>query len=194
MPKKPLLCCKESVSIDPVAHLFRPRTVEEYRMMRLEFETVDKVYCSHKKCSAFIPPQSINGRDATCQQCGRQTCTLCKTASHGGKHHCEFDIYRYKAWSCLVVTFLWDHRLTNAIIAKLCRSNPDDEKVKELGHRKGWQPCPQCSTMTIKKAGCDHIICTICGTHWCYKCGSKDCDTQQCVRNVGDRLLHSTIR
>ena len=85
MPKQPVVCCKESVKIKPVAHLFSPRFVEEYRALKMEFDTKDKLYCSYKKCSAFIPPPSIKGKNATCQDCGRQTCTQCKMRSHRGK-------------------------------------------------------------------------------------------------------------
>ena len=72
------MCCKKSLNIDPVAQLFRPGFVEEYRSIILETETKNKVYCSYKKCSAFIPPPSIKGKNATCQKCSRQTCTRCK--------------------------------------------------------------------------------------------------------------------
>ena len=84
-PKQPIVCCKESVSIAPVAHLFNPHFVEKYEAMRMEFDTKNKVYCSYKKCSAFISPSSITDENATCQKCGRQTCTRCKNASHAGK-------------------------------------------------------------------------------------------------------------
>ena len=153
MPKQPIMCCKASVSIDPVAHLFRPGFVKEYMAIKMEFDTVDKLYCSYKKCSAFIPPPSIKGKNATCQECGRQTCTRCKNSSHRGKP---------------------------------CSSNPEDEKLKELGHRKGWQQCPGCGNLTCRRGGCLHIKCTICGTDWCYNCGRKECDTTFCVAERND--------
>ena len=96
MPKKPVMCCKKSVSIDPVKHLFRPRFVEEYRRIQMEFDTEDKLYCSHKKCSAFIPPHTIEGKNATCKKCGMQTCTRCKNASHRGKDQYELYLHRNK--------------------------------------------------------------------------------------------------
>ena len=77
------MCCKKSLDIEPVAQLFRPGFVEEYKSIMMETETKNKVYCSYKKCSAFIPPPSIKGKNATCQKCSRQTCTRCKMASHG---------------------------------------------------------------------------------------------------------------
>lgn len=164
-----------------MAHLFPPGFVAEYWRIQMEFDTEDKIYCSFKQCSAFIPPQTINGRDATCQECGRQTCTQCKNGSHRGKHHYEF--LSPQARDLEIVSFYHSMRPRtdpSTITGKPCSSNPEDEKLKELGHRKGWMLCPRCSTMTSKKNGCDHILCTMCGTHWCYRCGSKDCDTQQC--------------
>ena len=85
-----MVCCKKGISIDQVAHLFPRGFVAEYRRTQIEFDTEDKLYCSFKECSAFISPDTINGKDATCWECGRQTCTLCKNASHRGKHPSEF--------------------------------------------------------------------------------------------------------
>ena len=30
--------------------------------------------------------------------------------------------------------------------------------MKELGYRKGWRPCPGCSTLTGKRDGCDQYV------------------------------------
>lgn len=78
----------------------------------------------------------------------------------------------------------------STFIGKPCSSNPEDEKVKELGHRKGWQQCPGCGNMTCRNGGCPHIKCTVCGVDWCYYCGRKDCDTQRCQRERNMYLFH----
>lgn len=90
LPQQIVTCCKKSVKIDPFAHLFKPRFVEEYNLIKVEHDTKNKVYCNYKKCSAFIPPPSIEGKKATCQKCGRQTCTQCKNPFHKGKLQCWF--------------------------------------------------------------------------------------------------------
>ena len=181
LPKRPVMCCNKNVSIDPVAQLFRPRFVEKYKAIQMEFDTEDKLYCSKKKCSAFIPPASIIGANATCQKCGKQTCTRCKNASHQGKP--PVRNLSPPVQGLEIVSLYYSMRPQadpGNFVGKRCRSNPDDEKVKELGYRKGWQPCPGCQVMTAKNGGCLHIKCTKCGTDWCYNCGRKDCDTVRC--------------
>ena len=93
VPKQTITCCKKNVNILPFAHLFRPDFVENYQLLMLEHETKNKIYCSNKKCSAFIPPLSIMGVNANCQKCGKQTCARCKNASHGSKKSVVFTSY-----------------------------------------------------------------------------------------------------
>jgi hypothetical protein len=33
------------------------------------------------------------------------------------------------------------------------------------------QPCPNCSAKVQRSGGCNHMICTVCGQHFCYVCG-----------------------
>lgn len=47
---------------------------------------------------------------------------------------------------------------------------------KELG---GWlrshaRPCPDCHVIVSRSEGCNSMVC-VCGTHFCYACGYKDC-------------------
>ena len=105
MPKKPMVCCKKSVSVDQMAHLFPRGFVAEYRRIQVEFDTEDKLYCGFKECSAFISPHTIDGKNATCWERGRQTCTLCKSGSHRGKDQCEFLSTRTKPGDRLCLLF-----------------------------------------------------------------------------------------
>lgn len=41
------------------------------------------------------------------------------------------------------------------------------------GGRVKIKPCPGCGVDTQKFSGCDHLLCTQCGTHWCFNCGEK---------------------
>ncbi|KAJ6260546.1 hypothetical protein Dda_4772 [Drechslerella dactyloides] len=45
-----------------------------------------------------------------------------------------------------------------------CESCVDDDKKPKP------KPCPGCSVMTERAAGCNHLACP-CGAHWCYICG-----------------------
>lgn len=33
--------------------------------------------------------------------------------------------------------------------------------------------CPRCEVAVEKSEGCNHMTCMRCGTHFCYRCGSK---------------------
>lgn len=37
------------------------------------------------------------------------------------------------------------------------------------------QPCPQCSAKVQRSGGCNHMVCTVCGQHFCYACGGDWC-------------------
>lgn len=36
------------------------------------------------------------------------------------------------------------------------------------------RPCPECHVIVSRSEGCNHMQC-VCGTHFCYACGLKDC-------------------
>ena len=42
----------------------------------------------------------------------------------------------------------------STMIGTACRSNPEDEKLKDLGYRKGWQQCVGCGNMVSRNGGC----------------------------------------
>ncbi|KAF8428187.1 hypothetical protein EV426DRAFT_331428 [Tirmania nivea] len=55
----------------------------------------------------------------------------------------------------------------------LCRPPPEEEQ--RMGDerddtRRKIRPCPRCHTMTQKTEGCNHITCSVCRAHWCWKC------------------------
>jgi hypothetical protein len=58
--------------------------VGEFLAKKVELETPNRTYCHQPICSKFIPRQFIDGEKATCIQCGKTTCVVCKGASHEG--------------------------------------------------------------------------------------------------------------
>lgn len=38
---------------------------------------------------------------------------------------------------------------------------------------KDSQNCPRCNVLISRSQGCNHMTCTNCGTHFCYRCGAK---------------------
>ncbi|VTO82831.1 unnamed protein product [Fusarium graminearum] len=78
----PPTCC-EPLPVE-VGDFISQEMVDLYQEKTLEFSTIDRTYCSDATCAAFIPPQSIEGDLGRCSGCEKQTCVLCKRASHEG--------------------------------------------------------------------------------------------------------------
>ncbi|KAK5164724.1 hypothetical protein LTR04_001645 [Oleoguttula sp. CCFEE 6159] len=80
----PPRCCRQPIPLDTVATCLPAHLVATFETKKVEFETVNRTYCSSPTCSAFIPAQAIDGDVATCQGCSTRTCTICKGAAHSG--------------------------------------------------------------------------------------------------------------
>ena len=50
--------------------------------------------------------------------------------------------------------------------------------------------CPSCGIYTIKKNGCNYIICTLCKKGWCYLCGQLIQTTQEHYENPNSGCFH----
>jgi len=80
--RKPFTCCKKRVPVAALNRFLTREFTERYSGMLLELDTANPTYCSKRMCSAFIPPASIKGNQATCPKCAFVTCRLCKKADH----------------------------------------------------------------------------------------------------------------
>ncbi|KAA8900904.1 hypothetical protein FN846DRAFT_752054, partial [Sphaerosporella brunnea] len=81
--KQPFRCC-DRVDIDLAAEHFDAAFVADYKLMLLERDTPNPLYCSVPACSRFIVPASIKGGVGTCPACSVRTCAFCRLAEHGG--------------------------------------------------------------------------------------------------------------
>lgn len=71
--------------MEQVRNYFDKDFQESYRHREAEMMSYDRVYCHHRKCSAFIGAGQMKGDQAACSRCRRRTCTRCKKAYHPGK-------------------------------------------------------------------------------------------------------------
>lgn len=121
-----------------------------------------------------------------------ETLVFCNTCK---KAFCELCLKRFDNRECR-----WDHETHECDekhILKLCRryKNAKDEiksKAEEKWHwlkeyadrreedlsaclwvRENASRCPNCRTAIERIAGCFHMHCTSCGTHFCYECGDE---------------------
>ncbi len=80
----PPRCCRQNIPVDTVKDLLSKALIERVEQKRVEFGTPNRTYCVWPTCSAFIPPDRIDGDIAVCPNCEQTTCTICKSAAHQG--------------------------------------------------------------------------------------------------------------
>ncbi|WZH41939.1 IBR finger domain-containing protein [Fusarium acuminatum] len=79
----PPQCCQQEIPIEVNSFLSHD-LVDLFEKKKVEYETVNRTYCSNQRCSQFIPPFCIDDDDATCNDCGHLTCATCKASAHAG--------------------------------------------------------------------------------------------------------------
>ncbi|KAI6760598.1 hypothetical protein HG530_009458 [Fusarium avenaceum] len=79
----PPKCCQQEIPIEVNSFLSHD-LVDRFEQKRLEYETVNRTYCSNQRCLKFIPPFCIDDGDAICNDCGDVTCATCRAAAHAG--------------------------------------------------------------------------------------------------------------
>ena len=82
-------CCQE-ITVATVVGILSTELVEQFNNKATEYLATNRTYCSATHCSTFIPPGNIWDDVGTCPACQQQTCTTCKSGSHGGD--CPFDV------------------------------------------------------------------------------------------------------
>jgi hypothetical protein len=133
----PAKCCNFEISGSTVykvgkVKLLRRSEYESYMRKKLEYATVDRVYCCNINCGSFIPPKYIKDGVATCRNfhrkhgCGVKTCARCKQAAHFNDLDC---------------------------------ANKDEATMalENLANEKGWRQCLRCKMMIELRTGCYHM-------------------------------------
>ncbi|KAH7882297.1 hypothetical protein F5I97DRAFT_1817067 [Phlebopus sp. FC_14] len=122
-------------------------------------ESMEHHYCPNPRCSALVQlDEDPDEPMATCPSCGEAMCVACKA--------------------------LWHEDLTCEEYMALPEDerSPEDQLVFMLAKAKKWRRCPACSRLVELVHGCNHITC-LCGTHFCFKCGSRwDVRARKCTR------------
>ncbi|KAL8769027.1 MAG: hypothetical protein Q9194_005556 [Teloschistes cf. exilis] len=85
----PPRCCRHIIPLMSARLYLDSELFRRFQEKAVEYQTSNRTYCSRPTCSAFIPPNNINGDRATCTTCSTNTCTVCKGNSHDGD--CPFD-------------------------------------------------------------------------------------------------------
>ncbi|KAG9636354.1 hypothetical protein KCU64_g14621, partial [Aureobasidium melanogenum] len=82
----PPKCCDREIVFDNVKTLLDDKLVARYAEKKIEYDTepTKRTYCSGANCNTFVPDTGIQDEVATCPDCGKRTCTICKEAAHRG--------------------------------------------------------------------------------------------------------------
>ncbi|KAM7193728.1 hypothetical protein V8F33_007662 [Rhypophila sp. PSN 637] len=152
MPFVPVRCCQR-IDMSVIRNSLKATSAEiqTYRKKLSEFDDGEPLYCHDSACNEFIPGALRSKNVGKCRRCHKKTCTLCQRAYH--LRHCD----------------------NSAAADAELRSQ--ERQFRALSRSSGWKPCPKCRTMIEKIDGCNHIHCTSCGTHFCYRCGRAPYDS-----------------
>lgn len=82
----PPKCCDCEIVFDNVKTLLDDKLVAIYADKKTEYDTEPnkRTYCCGPNCKKFVPETNIQDEVATCPDCGKRTCTICKEAAHRG--------------------------------------------------------------------------------------------------------------
>ncbi|KAI1478009.1 hypothetical protein F4774DRAFT_387462 [Daldinia eschscholtzii] len=80
----PPRCCRQNIPLAKNQVFIDSDVVRHFRQKALEFSTPRRTYCHNQRCARFIPGTNYLHDVATCDECGDQTCMICKGATHDG--------------------------------------------------------------------------------------------------------------
>ncbi|KEQ81875.1 hypothetical protein M438DRAFT_301409 [Aureobasidium pullulans EXF-150] len=80
----PPRCCRQVIPLEDAKLVLHPKLVRDFEHKSIELDTKDRTYCFDPRCSTFIPIDHITDNIASCADCGRRTCAICKVAAHLG--------------------------------------------------------------------------------------------------------------
>jgi len=86
----PPRCCRQPIPLKSTSVFLKPGLFEAFSEKKIELDTPNRIYCHEPTCNVFIPSGQIENDIATCPQCQRNSCTMCRNASHHGD--CPEDI------------------------------------------------------------------------------------------------------
>jgi hypothetical protein len=82
----PPRCCGVPIPLSSVRELLGAGLVKQFEEKSIERNDLYRTYCSNPVCPRYIFPDRVQSYIGTCNNCSKQTCTLCKQAAHLGKY------------------------------------------------------------------------------------------------------------
>ncbi len=127
----PPKCCKIPIDFLTVAENVSEAVFKRYDARQAEIKNATALYCGIQECGVKIENYRINGVRGSCEACGRDTCTLCRS---------EFP-----------------RSVNGKNVGHVCKKDRAREQVLELAKKEGWQTCYRCGNLVALTFGCHHM-------------------------------------
>ncbi|KAI5992155.1 hypothetical protein EDD15DRAFT_2168501 [Pisolithus albus] len=174
---------------DEVRTVLSEEEVKRWRWLRrkrdLERDPTT-VHCPMEYCQEPVPrattaaiiedDESTWGRLRECHSCGYSFCSVCKRTWHGPHTPCPLPVT-----SKIILAYLAaseDERIRlerhygRTSVQRMVRQHKEDEENRKWLESSTTE-CPGCALRVEKSMGCNHMTCSKCKTHFCYRCGNR---------------------
>ncbi|GLB36376.1 putative RWD [Lyophyllum shimeji] len=182
-------CVKENREADAeeVARVVTESEVDRWRWLR-EKRNLERdpsiVHCPMAFCQTPIPkPAEVEdgsgwGRLRSCPACSFSFCAFCRRTWHGPITACPIAHSEKLVLEYLnlpegsVERELIEKRFGRTNVLKLVK-HYEEEQANKAWLQASTMACPGCDVHVEKSLGCNHMTCTKCRQHFCYRCGTK---------------------
>ncbi|KAJ3870155.1 hypothetical protein EV359DRAFT_69515 [Lentinula novae-zelandiae] len=141
--------------------------------------------CPMVLCQKPVPkPHITDGEESgwhrlrTCTSCSYSFCSFCKRTWHGPVAACPISAYETLVLDYLALPEdspgrkIIENRFGRSIVAKMVVAYQEEQAFKQWLANSST-PCPGCKVHIEKSLGCNHMVCSKCKQHFCYRCGSR---------------------
>jgi IBR domain, a half RING-finger domain len=139
----PLRCCEVEIDLTPVKSILNEDEAALLLQRNSESKVKEKMHCP--QCNLFINLDNLPSqrKTITCTGCLTSLCSECRTRSH-----------QFRTCS--------ENKADN--------QSTSDKALFNLASSKGWKQCPMCRVIIELEYGCNHMTCSFCRFHFCFKC------------------------
>ncbi|KAJ7106072.1 hypothetical protein C8R43DRAFT_1165425 [Mycena crocata] len=170
-----------------LARVVSEREIKRWRWLRekISFERDPSlVHCPMTFCQTPVPRSSDSDSDTgvdrlrICPACSFSFCGFCKRTWHGAVQECPIPYAKSVVLEYLALADdskerqLMELRFGKTILGKLV-ARYQEEQLNKKWLADSTMTCPGCALNIEKGLGCNHMTCTRCKMHFCYRCGGK---------------------
>ncbi|GJN93479.1 hypothetical protein Rhopal_006536-T1 [Rhodotorula paludigena] len=134
-------------------------------------------FCPRDSCQAAVPKLSEeDDKLRVCPTCDYSFCVYCRRGFHGNRNACALP-----QSSAIVSAYLdgddeqkrtLELRYGASNIKRLVAAYEEERALREWLDANATE-CPGCSCYVNKSSGCNHMTCSKCNCHFCYRCGKS---------------------